>query len=360
MNRLLIPLFKLLSDAYNGAYGQKRKLFMVLAYFIAFGLAVLALDLMAYHLGPKILPSILLVLNGIYILFLRKYLGVDKIENPFRNWLEKNKITPHKTEEVRAAVEKLAKPSIRFKKTESPTAAGGTKLGGLPDFPKDMQWPLYKDKPLSFLAQIRLSEVSPIPLAASLPPKGMLYFFYDQEQSVWGYDPLIKGYFAVLYHPTEDGLSRRMAPEGLEPQGQYKELALTAYEAPSYPDWSNPVFKALGKTLSHQCQIFIEKSMGGEPVHRLLGYPDVIQNEMEEECQLVTHGINCGSPEGYKDPRVESLKPGAKDWRLLFQVDSDDRTDMMWGDGGRLYFWVTEAMLKEKRFGDGWMILQCF
>jgi uncharacterized protein YwqG len=78
---------------------------------------------------------------------------------------------------------------------------------------------------------------------------------------------------------------------------------------------------------------------------------------MQLEVQLTSHGINTGGPEGYKDPRVEGLRAGATDWRLLLQIDSND--DMMWGDAGMIYFWIPTASLRAGRFDDVWAILQC-
>jgi uncharacterized protein YwqG len=80
---------------------------------------------------------------------------------------------------------------------------------------------------------------------------------------------------------------------------------------------------------------------------------------MEEECELVTNGIYCGDASGYNDPRVKSLEPNAKNWKLLLQIDSNDENDMMWGDCGRLYFWIKKDDLFNKNFNNSWVILQC-
>ncbi len=81
---------------------------------------------------------------------------------------------------------------------------------------------------------------------------------------------------------------------------------------------------------------------------------------MELECQLVTNGIWCGDQKGYEDPRVPTLEPGAADWRLLLQLDSDDNPKWMWGDAGRLYFWIREQDLAERNFSRVWCIEQCY
>lgn len=47
------------------------------------------------------------------------------------------------------------------------------------------------------------------------------------------------------------------------------------------------------------------------------------------------------------------------EWRLLLQLDSDDASDMMWGDSGILYFWIREADARAGDFSNVWVILQC-
>ena len=50
---------------------------------------------------------------------------------------------------------------------------------------------------------------------------------------------------------------------------------------------------------------------------------------------------------------------GAAEWLLLLQVDSDDVAQWMWGDCGRLYYWIRESDLRGRRFDRIWAILQC-
>jgi uncharacterized protein YwqG len=81
---------------------------------------------------------------------------------------------------------------------------------------------------------------------------------------------------------------------------------------------------------------------------------------MDLECQLVSHGVYCGDESGYKSPRRAELENGKADWLLLLQLDSDDDADMMWGDAGRLYFWINKNDLARRDFSKVWMILQCY
>ncbi len=46
---------------------------------------------------------------------------------------------------------------------------------------------------------------------------------------------------------------------------------------------------------------------------------------------------------------------------LLTQINSEeDKTGMMWGDAGRLYFWMKKQDLKYLDFDKYWLILQCY
>jgi uncharacterized protein YwqG len=82
---------------------------------------------------------------------------------------------------------------------------------------------------------------------------------------------------------------------------------------------------------------FIEKYSGSGAEHRLFGWPRVIRNRMELECQLVSNALYPRDSRAYEHPRRKELEPGAADWMLLLQVDSDDTRKMVWGDGGMLY-----------------------
>jgi uncharacterized protein YwqG len=112
-----------------------------------------------------------------------------------------------------------------------------------------------------------------------------------------------------------------------------------------------------------ECYIYLLKKLSQlglstDEIHRLGGYPDPVQGDMQLECQLVSHGIFCGNSTGYADPRRKELESGATDWILLLQVDSDDAIEWSWADGGRLYFWIRRQDLANRRFDAVRAILQ--
>jgi uncharacterized protein YwqG len=68
-----------------------------------------------------------------------------------------------------------------------------------------------------------------------------------------------------------------------------------------------------------------------------------------------------GNSSGYNDPRRPELEKGAADWQLLLQIDSDEKNlGVMWGDVGRVYFWIRRQDLGKRDFGNVWLILQCY
>ncbi len=89
---------------------------------------------------------------------------------------------------------------------------GGTRIGGLPDLPEGTPWPALGDRSLSFVAQVRLSEVAS---NGVLPKAGLLSFFVLDE---WG-DGEKPGYLekAVVLHTLElETLRRRPLPDDFQ------------------------------------------------------------------------------------------------------------------------------------------------
>ena len=58
------------------------------------------------------------------------------------------------------------------------------------------------------------------------------------------------------------------------------------------------------------------------------------------------------------DPRANTFAKDAMNWRLLLQVDSDDKAGMRWANAGMLYYWIEEAALQALQFDHAWVVLQ--
>src|SRR5438876_3632640 len=96
----------------------------------------------------------------------------------------------------------LARPSIRLtamQVDEATLQPGASKLGGLPDLPEGVAWPEKQGQPQSFIAQIRLADVQPYDRDKVLPETGMLWFFYDAAQEIFGEDPADRDGWSVIF-----------------------------------------------------------------------------------------------------------------------------------------------------------------
>jgi uncharacterized protein YwqG len=193
-----------------------------------------------------------------------------------------------------------------------------------------------------------------------LPPAGLLSFFYDSDQRVWGFDPAQDGAWSVLYAAPGTSLSPCAFPGSLPDHGRFTELDLTPWLEESYPAWELSEVDAIIVDRDDRfayAEMMDESDTG--PIHRMLGNPEPVQGDMQLECQLVSHGLYCGNATGYNDPRAAALRPGAVDWRLLMQIDTDDAAGIMWGDVGRIYYWIHRDALAAQRWSDTRLCLQC-
>jgi len=236
-----------------------------------------------------------------------------------------------------------------------------SRVGGLPSLSEGIPWPQWKGKPLAFLCQLDLSEIPPECERHGLPASGMLYFFYNQEQETWGFDPKDQGSWQVVY-ASSPSTAPRAAPDGLGQDYVYTEKPVAFAPVETYPDWQDVRVESLGLN-DRQGDQYVELCsavFGDNPAHHLFGYPSPVQgNDMDLECQLVSHGLYCGDASGYEDERAKGLETGRNDWVLLLQLDTDDDVGMMWGDCGMLYFWIRKEDLAKGHFDKCWMILQC-
>jgi uncharacterized protein YwqG len=246
---------------------------------------------------------------------------------------------------------------------DSSMPVGATKLGGEPDAPPDFEWPIRKERPLGFIAQINLSEI-PVISGSLVPAKGLLSFFYDDQ--VWGFDPNDKDGFKVFYFAETASLKRIKTPVveikkrlfGLFPQRtQTPKIYQSCRFEPKVIATLPEDVDVIGLPEDAEDDYF-EMLEDMEGHHRLLGHCEPIQNPMEIECELVTNGFYCGDSSGYKE--ASKFEETSKQWRLLLQIDSDIKhTDMMWGDAGRLYYWIKEKDLESGNFQNCWLISQC-
>jgi len=290
---------------------------------------------------------------------------------------------------IKELLKPMSKPSIQIaidKIANCPI--GSSKVGGKPDLPTDFKWFYFDvedddgtvDKyPLSFLAQINCEDVHQYDKDSLLPTNGMLYFFYEMDTFSWGFDPKNKGSARVYYHPGDvSELHRTDFPPDFPEEYQLPEMPMTfsvKNELPSFDEFFEQYNDDDNYEWEYEDVCKYDDTiaeMGFESVHgddekeeaitKLLGYASVIQNSMLLECEKVTNGIYCGEATNIPPDILRQHKENSKQWQLLFQLDSiylDNREIVMWGDMGRLFYYIKIDDLKNMNFENCWLILQC-
>jgi uncharacterized protein YwqG len=249
---------------------------------------------------------------------------------------------------------------IKTRPVESKTGApiGASKIGGWPDLPASTHWPEWREQPIPFLAQIRLSEIAHLDEANELPHSGMLYFFFDEE-ALEGPYPLINESWRVIYD-VSNPLDLQHTPAASEIDRVYPECTLEFSSRLTLPPFESYYLQNLGLSYSAferdappeqrkeaDAYMDLEQQLDGSydstaPHHQLLGHPYQIQGDLLWECEQDTGQSN-----------------ETTDWRLLFQIDTDDDANMMWGDTGILYFYISQQALAARDFSQVHLIMQC-
>lgn len=255
----------------------------------------------------------------------------------------------------------VASPAIRLTphRVEDDGPLGVTRLGGLPDLPPGIEWPVVDGVLLEFVGQFQLADLAPHDVEGRLPPTGMLSFFFDGMLT--GYDRgEAKDRRAVRYYDGPlDALERRDEPAH---EHQYFDIfypcALafeTVWTLPPFEEIDEDefsMFPAVAPILPYTARMVYRELRQREFTHRLLGHPDEIQGG-ELRLGVVktqdTGGRFVSDRYGNYKHRNELIAE-MRQWRLLAQFRSDRPTGMDWGCGGLIYFWIREADLAARRF----------
>jgi predicted DNA-binding protein (MmcQ/YjbR family) len=247
----------------------------------------------------------------------------------------------------KSEIDALIRPAILLRTAPVEASAlslGQSRIGGVPDLPLGWAYPTFDGKPLAFLAQINLEELPRAFPEKPLPSTGILYFFSAFGWQLANGDPhpdlpwergAEAGFSQVLHFSGSTAvLNRHPHPPGMK---MFKPAVVRFEEMLSLPraadDERDPALKdarwseaEFGRfdDLYFAFDFVLKRKLGAAPKHKLLGYADVIQAAVTQS-----------------------------DGRLLCQIDSDYHhldTDMMWGDGGMIYFTLPASDLADGNF----------
>ncbi len=296
-------------------------------------------------------------------------------------------MTDAEKETIKRKLVALAKNEIiiTYDAPDAPLSAAASRIGGRPAVPKDFEWPRYAPPrakgvlsslirrflpgsgrepqlglPLAFVAQINLKDAAPYDADGLLPKSGILSFFYDLES--WGFDPSHRGSARVFYFPDEAVLTVADLPDDLEPARRIPEFIpafMSKLSLPGCDEFEFLTDEDCEWKDFQQCRSECGHVEFDEREHfKLLGYPYVIQNPMEEECESVTSAFRSDG-RGYVNEK-EFLER-AREWTLLLEAGGiySDRFELSFGDCGRIYFWIRNEDLRNRNFENVWLVLQC-
>lgn len=246
---------------------------------------------------------------------------------------------------------------------------GASRLGGNPDLPAGFAWIHANDKPLTFIAQFRLSEIAPHDIDNILPTRGLLYFFYAADSQPWGSYEDRDGWSIVYIADENTPLVRTPHPSA---EGKYTRIeALPLHSVSFLSGLSLPILQ-YGDSSYYGLEMdddekeayytLIDRFTDDLPAaHQIFGYPIPIQYYVEWECVL------SSLPDDRRQQLRDRLKADKgtlhhekmREWQFLFQIDTDDDLKVMWGDVGMLYVCIPKTSLKQRRFENCWTVLQC-
>jgi alpha-tubulin suppressor-like RCC1 family protein len=187
---------------------------------------------------------------------------------------------------------------------------GATKLGGDPDLPDGTQWPTDDDRPLAFVAQIALADLTAA--GAGGLPAGLLSFFFAFDETMSG--------GCVLHSSDGAALRRRDAPDSLQRGARLDPVAVDVQSELTLGPVESDVVAQLALSDDEHWAYHELADSHQEPIHRIFGHPAIVQD----------------------DPRTAGDV-------LLLQVDLDDDALTKHSEG-RMYWFIAQDDLAAGRF----------
>jgi uncharacterized protein YwqG len=261
---------------------------------------------------------------------------------------------------VRRAIEATAEACLVLRAAGEPVGPAGTVLGGVPRM--GQEWPRSPERPMAFVGALDFAELARAApgVLPWLPEAGRLLFFYDEDEQRWGFDPEDREWSRLVF--VEGGEEAPATPPAAiapHPSRRVRPVRAASFAAPmdarvpalEPAEWE--AYSALHA--AHQQEIHGHEWLR----HQVGGNPDWIQDDARHEAALVAHGIRADGPEAYATDEAQRLEGEAAEWRLLWQVSSDEELGFTWGDVGHLYVLVRADDLARRDFARAQVVLQC-
>ncbi|MDZ7898773.1 MAG: DUF1963 domain-containing protein [Arcicella sp.] len=276
------------------------------------------------------------------------------ILQPVREIIKKNKLTKYQSDLLA-----MSKKSVCFmqKEADNYEKIGNTRFGGMPDLPKSIKYPKFKndyDKTTykyEFITQINCAEIANF--QEYMPRKGMLYFFLSSLH-FFGSEDKFKLAQVLYYDGEEELISGKKLKFNNEDyyemmgEGCYQGFQVAVNESVSIPNFysyqtNTHIFKNRAENLLNTFETDEKFERGfynifDEPVSELY------KSDFEMNGYIFTQ---------HESPELQaalSKKGEPQDWINLLKVSS--MGDFQWGDAGDLAFVIHKSDLLKKDFSN--------
>lgn len=269
----------------------------------------------------------------------------------------RNIVQEHGFEHALDYLKKTVRQGIRLSKQqpEDYAGAGNSRIGGDPDLPADMEWPLDQDgMPMTFLAQLRLSEIAVHDESSLLPKDGLLVFFVGIDEPAYHIE------HRILYL-AEDQLqaaNHRQSPENTSLEDEFTGYQITARASIEPPNYGYTDSEQLEDD-EHDYDQYEELTFdlteySSSDLAVMFGYPSTQHGDCEYEAALA---LLTGEKYNYSMSdalsRIKKHLNGDQaaaeqevgDTLLLLALDSDRDVGFCWWDAGELQFYIRKEDL---------------
>ena len=244
---------------------------------------------------------------------------------------------PKELEVYREAITNTMEPFVRVTLSKEAVEATSSKVGGYPYFLKGAGYPVNKDgRPLHLLAQINFAEVARF--SDDFPESGILQFFIDGYDDVIGLDfedQTRQEGFRVIYHERIEPDESKRIQDFSFLEGDEEELYL-----PFLPHEEYKMHFEKGEAPVSISDFRIEQEN--------LEFDEALWEAYEEAYPSQGHKIGGYPHFTQNDPREDERLQDKL--LLLFQLDSDEEHDIMWGDVGVGNFFISKEELRRRDF----------
>jgi hypothetical protein len=249
---------------------------------------------------------------------------------------------------VTETIMSLVRPALRL---SSDLPAERSRLGGPPVLPAGQPWPTWDGRPLDFLGVVDFAELASVLWLPELPGTGTAAFYYVTEMPrPWGDDPTQSDGWRVLLNadtpvdrPGTSAHRLGAAPFVSLPSPHEPALWPVAAQVDAFPEVYPQLYES-----------WATFTWGRAPRHQAGGWPMVVQRALWRDCALAAAGQ---SPDEQGLVGADAIQ-AERDWRLLLQLDSDDRFGWHWGETGFVYFSARAADVRSGALDRSWLILQ--